>query len=117
ELAARVDRAHAGYFENLQKARRRAARVALIKKRHAPVNVLSGYRFPNAPVIDLSPLPTSEWATASRWKPSGAGAEVPDIPEFLRRATAAIPTRRSEEVAAAPGDDLPIPVGYEEVSP
>jgi hypothetical protein len=84
-LAARLDRAHADHIENRKKARRAAARRAQIKRRHPPVNVLGGYQFPNAPEIDLSPVDSPEWAIPSRWKPTGDGADVPDIPEFLRR--------------------------------
>jgi hypothetical protein len=55
EIATRLDRKHADYFEQRRKAKRRAARLAQIKRRHPPVNILDGYRFPNAPEIDLSP--------------------------------------------------------------
>jgi hypothetical protein len=107
EFAARIARANAHYFEALAKSKRKAARLAVVKKRTPPVNVLDGYRFPSVPVIDLSPTdPPPQWAITSRWKPTGAGADVPDIPEFLKRATAVMPTRRSQEAAAVPGDDL-----------
>jgi hypothetical protein len=54
ELTARLERTHRDYVENRQKAKRRAAKQALIKRKHSPVNVLGGYRFPGAPEIDLS---------------------------------------------------------------
>jgi hypothetical protein len=85
ELAARLDRAHASYFEAHAKAKRAAERRAVIKPRHPPVNALGGYRFPNAPRIDLSPIAPPEWAIASRWIPTGDGADVPEIPSFLVR--------------------------------
>jgi len=52
ELAARLNRANAAFIELLRKKK------ALIKPHHPPVNVLGGYRFPNAPKIDLSPIKT-----------------------------------------------------------
>jgi hypothetical protein len=109
DFAARIARANAHEVEARAKAKRKAQRTATIKRRHSPVNVLGGYRFPSAPTVDLSPTdPPAEWAIQSRWKPAGDGAEVPDIPDFLRRnpISAAIPTRCSEEAATVPGDDL-----------
>ena len=98
ELAARLARAHTGHFENLKKAKRRAARVALIKRKQPPVNVLGGYKFPGAPEINLSPTEAPGWAVSSRWIRSGAGAAgAPDIPEFLRRATAPTPRLAEQE--------------------
>lgn len=87
ELAARLARHHADYVEYRRKAKRRAQLKAIIKRHHSPVDVLGGYRFPGAPAIDLSSIeaPTTQWAIASRWVPTGAGEDVPDIPEFLRR--------------------------------
>jgi len=90
ELAARLERTHRPYVEARVKARRKAARAALIKRRTPPVNVLGGYQFPRALAVDLSPIePLAKWAVASRWKPAGAGIDVPPIPEFLSRVTAA----------------------------
>jgi hypothetical protein len=85
EFVTRLERAHRSYFENLRKSQRRAARRALIKKHHPPVNILGGYRFPGAPAVDLSPLPSVEWAVPSRWKSSPTAVDCPDIPEFLLR--------------------------------
>jgi hypothetical protein len=86
KLAARLDRDSAEYLEARRKAAWHAARAAQIKRRHPPVNVLGGYRFPDAPAIDMSPIePPPEWAIPSRWKPTGDGAGLEDIPEFLRR--------------------------------
>ena len=96
ELAARLERAHRSHVEARAKAKRSAARAALIKRRTPPVNVLGGYQFPGAPAVDLSRTePPPEWAVASRWKPTGDGTDVPPIPEFLLRAT-----RRSRPAAA-----------------
>jgi hypothetical protein len=85
ELAARLDRRHAEVLEPLFKAKRRADRKAQIKHRNAPINVLGGYRFQGAPEIDLSPTDSPEWATASRWTPTGDGDDVEGIPNSLWR--------------------------------
>jgi hypothetical protein len=85
ELAARLERTHRPYFEALKKSKQAAARRALIKRGDPPVNVLGGYRFPNAPQICLSPLPASEWATPSSWTPTATSAVCPEIPDFLTR--------------------------------
>jgi len=82
-VAARLDRANAGFLDWLRKSKQAAARRALIKRHHPPVNVLGGYRFPNAPAVDLSStedLPV----VRSRWKPTGWGI-APPIPDFLLR--------------------------------
>lgn len=106
ELVARLERVHRPHVEIRAKARRAAERKALIKRRTPPVNVLGGYQFPGAPTVDLRPINTPDWASPSRWKPTGAGADVPPIPDFLLRTPAVIPTRCSEEVTTVPGDDL-----------
>jgi hypothetical protein len=90
ELVARLERAHAFYYEQREKARRQAERRALIKRRHPPVNVLGGYRFPGAPVIDLTPIATPTWSMPSRWTPSPTAVDCPDIPKFLRRNPATV---------------------------
>jgi hypothetical protein len=87
ELVARLERAHRNYFEHRRRAKRLAARKAQIKRHHPPVNLLGGYRFPDAPEIDLSPLPEpSSWAVSSRWAPAPTATDTPDISDFLRRA-------------------------------
>lgn len=94
ELVARLARAHAPFEEYLRKAQRAASRKALIKRRHPPVNIVGGYRFPDAPAIDLSPIETPTWAVASRWEPTGDGSTLEDIAEFLnRRKSSAVQTR------------------------
>jgi hypothetical protein len=85
EFAARLDRAHASYFKARAEARRAVAAAAVIKPRDWPIDLLGGYRVPGARRVDLSPIGASEWATPSRWKPGGAGADAPPIPDFLRR--------------------------------
>jgi hypothetical protein len=85
ELAARVDRTHAGYFKARAEARRVAMAAAVIKPCNWPVDMLGSYRLLGAPRIDLSPISAPEWATPSRWKPTGAGADMPPIPDFLQR--------------------------------
>jgi hypothetical protein len=96
DIAARLDRAHADYFERQRRARRRAQLRAIIKRHHLPLNVLGGYRFPGTPPVDLSPIEASTpvWATASRWRPCMTpAADFPDLPDFLERR--ALPLRRA----------------------
>jgi hypothetical protein len=104
EFAARIAKANAPYFEALAKSKRVSSRRAIIKRRHPPVNVLGGHHFPDAPVVDLSPIDGPEWAITSRWKPTGAGADVPPIPDFLQRhpATATTPTVAAKEPSPSP---------------
>ncbi len=61
-------------------ANARAEEKTLIKRYHPPVNVLGGYKFPGAPVIDLTPIapPSSQAPAAITCAPLG-------IPDFLRR--------------------------------
>jgi len=70
---------------------------AQIQRHHAPLNLLGGYKFPNPPVLDLSPLDlpipaensasTQSGAIQSRWKPSTTCRDLSgDIPAFLKRA-------------------------------
>lgn len=57
------------------------AKDCLIQPHHPPVNILGGYRFPGAPVIDLSP-PLSAPTIAHNLPVS----DDLSIPDFLRRA-------------------------------
>jgi len=57
--------------------------AAVIKPCNWPVDMLGGYRLLGAPRIDLSPISAPEWATPSRWKPTGA--DMPPIPDFPQR--------------------------------
>jgi len=78
--------------ENVEPLRRHLAELA--KKatflcETPPLNVIGGYRFPDAPAIDRSPLPDrDDQIRHSDWKPCGpSGPFAGDltIPEFLRR--------------------------------
>src|SRR5262245_8629281 len=110
EFAARLERAHRTYTESRAKAKRAAERKALIKRRTPPVNILGGYKFPGAPVVDLDP---PEWAIPSRWKPVDAGADVPPIPDFLLRVPAtSTPTVAAKEPSPCTAT-APIRVGVE----
>jgi hypothetical protein len=102
ELVARQKKRHAAAEAAWRKAAWHAKRRALIKRHHPPVNVLGGYKFPNAPDIDLSPIKPAQWATASRWVPAGAGADVPDIPDFLRREVPAASRPAADEADLMP---------------
>jgi hypothetical protein len=65
----------------------RTARRCLFKRNTPPVNVVGGYRFPNAPEIDLS-LPTPESPIAKMPSTAEADLTIPDdlsIPAFLLR--------------------------------
>ena len=108
EFAGRLDRVNAAHLEPLYKAKRRADRAAIFKRKTPPANLISGYKFPDAPVIDLSPTddpPTITWAIVSRWEPTGAGATIEDLPIFLDRAAATRPAA-SEETDPMPGAGL-----------
>jgi hypothetical protein len=85
EVARRLDRAQAGHLKARAEARRAAAATAAIRPRDWPIDLLGGYRVPGAPRIGLSPIDAPEWATPSRWKPTGDGAGVPPVPSFLQR--------------------------------
>jgi hypothetical protein len=90
EVIARLVRVHADYLEYERKRHWHTARAAQIKRRHPPVNVLGGFRFPDVPAVELGPVktPESEWAVPSRWKPTGDGADIPDTPHSCGAAPA-----------------------------
>jgi hypothetical protein len=73
---------------------RKQAAKCLIQPHHSPVNILGGYRFPNAPAVDLSPLPSiDDRPIPSDWKPCAPSVLVADdlsIPDFLKRESAAV---------------------------
>jgi hypothetical protein len=102
EPLAATTRAYAELLESLRKAKQRAQRNALLRRQHSPVNVLGGYAFPDAPIIDLSQIgePLRELVAES------VGL---DIPEFLRRGTM---TRRRSAPAL---DELSVSDGRETV--
>jgi hypothetical protein len=55
--------------------------ACLIKRDTPPVNVVGGYKFPGAPIVDLAPAPVRH--------PQPHGLQIPadlSIPDFLRRA-------------------------------
>ena len=64
---------------------RRLGAKAQIQRHYAPVNVLGGYRFPDAPEIDLSPIATAAPAPTAR----AVVGDGMDIPGFLLRRRAA----------------------------
>jgi hypothetical protein len=73
---------------------RELAKQCLIQPHHPPVNVLGGYRFPDAPSIDLSPLPADDTVKRSDWKPCAPIVAIADdlsIPDFLKREPAVVP--------------------------
>ena len=55
ETIARLNRAHVDLAEHRKS---QADLVALIKRDTPPVNVVGGYKFPDAPTVDLSPINT-----------------------------------------------------------
>jgi hypothetical protein len=64
------------------KANRRAA--ALIQRHHAPVNVVGGYKFPDAPEIQIGPSGNVSTSTPIS-APVITDGDTLDIPEFLKR--------------------------------
>jgi hypothetical protein len=58
------------------------ANKCLIQPHHPPVNIVGGYRFPDAPAIDLSP------ASLKSVAPVEITGDGLDIPGFLRRTVA-----------------------------
>ena len=84
---------------------RKAARKAVFKRTTPPVNIGGGYKFPNAPIIDLSPEVEAA-ASATAAPVSRVDLLIPDdlsIPEFLKRPLPAAPRPAAEE-APAPTD-------------
>jgi hypothetical protein len=77
---SRANKAFAKYW---QKAKRRAARLALIKRKTPPINIVGGYKFPNAPMIDLGPT-----AATPTPPPKPSIGDDLSIPAFLKRSTA-----------------------------
>jgi hypothetical protein len=72
---------------------RELAKQCLIQPHHPPVNVLGGYRFPDAPTIDLSPLPANDTPRRLDWRACSPSVPVADdvsTPDFLKREPAAV---------------------------
>jgi hypothetical protein len=59
KTAARQERDRLAVQEHRRQTKRAAARKEQIKRHRPPVNILGGYRFPDAPVLDLSPPPVA----------------------------------------------------------
>jgi hypothetical protein len=77
ETVKAINRANAGHWRD---ANAELEEETLIKRHHPPVNILSGYKFPGAPVIDLTPI-----VPPSTPAPSVLTGDPLDIPDFLRR--------------------------------
>lgn len=88
-----------GEYERIEAKNRAALRAhfaklakhCLIPPHHPPVNVLGGYRFPGAPVVDLAPITRSFLPRANDNAVSHDGSL--DIPAFLRRTSLKAPLR------------------------
>lgn len=108
EFEVRLTRVHAPFVEARERAKRAAARKALIKRRTWPVEIIGRRQNPAGPVIDLSPIdPPCRWGVQSRWKPMGSGADMPGIPEFLVPNVPAAPQpAATEEADPVPGAGL-----------
>ena len=63
---------------------RKKAAECLIQPHHPPVNVLGGYKFPNAPVVNLTPVEPAPMPTTNPLYPK-PGTDPLEIPDFLRR--------------------------------
>ena len=62
--------------------------ACLIQRHSSPVNILGGYRFPEAPVVDLSPIepePDDIRLSSTSQPPPPSCGDGWDIPDFLRR--------------------------------
>jgi hypothetical protein len=60
----------------------------LINRDDPPVNILGGYKFPDAPAVDLTAPPAAADGVRSDWKPCVPSVPIADdlvIPAFLRR--------------------------------
>ena len=89
ERVTAINRAN---FKHWRGANAKAEQKTLIERRHPPVNVLGGYNYPDAPVVDLAP---SKPATSEvRQTKAPLTDDRLDIPDVLRR------TARPPEVLA-----------------
>jgi hypothetical protein len=78
-----LSRANKAFQDHWQNAKRRADHLALIKRDTPPVNIVGGYRFQDAPAIDLGgPVVTPSPAQPAKPK---IGGDPFDIPAFLKR--------------------------------
>jgi hypothetical protein len=62
---------------------RKKAAECLIQPHHPPVNILGGYKFPDAPAVDLTPIDPACIPTATLYP--DPGRDPLEIPDFLRR--------------------------------
>jgi hypothetical protein len=87
--------------KNADKVNRRhwfeAGAAAEIQRHHAPVNVVGGFKFPDAPQIEITPIGKSPAVSLSIAASTVEGDGL-DIPEFLRRP---LPERREAVAEAA----------------
>ena len=90
----------------------------LVKRHSAPVNLVGGYRFPNAPAIDLSPIGRTMAPVAA--DAAALIATIDDdltIPDFLKRTVpAASRPAATEKADAGHGADLHFQVAEEDVN-
>jgi hypothetical protein len=61
-----------------------AGAAALIQRHHAPVNVIGGFKFPDAPEIEMAPTGNVSTSTPISGLVITDG-ETLDIPKFLKR--------------------------------
>jgi hypothetical protein len=78
-FAARLARMHG---QLLEKVRRGAEEKALLKRHHPPVNVVGGYRFRNAPEIELS-LAEPDSEPRKTWPPQWKLPQQSNSARFL----------------------------------
>ena len=67
----------------LWKQFRKKAAECLIQPHHPPVNILGGYKFPDAPAVDLTPIDPASMPTTTLYP--DPGRDPLEIPDFLRR--------------------------------
>jgi len=80
EAVAAANRTNLRYW---REATAKAEPRCSIKRHHPPVNVLGGLKSPDAPVVDLAPIPQSSRPVIQ----AVSNDQSLDIPEFLRRAS------------------------------
>ena len=67
-----------------------AGAAALIQRHHAPVNIVGGYKFPDAPEIEIAPSGNVSTSTPISG-PVITDGDTLDIPEFLKRSLPEVP--------------------------
>jgi hypothetical protein len=85
-----VERIEANNREALRARFAELGKKAIFQRHTPPRNVVGGYKFPDAPAVDLSPREmVAADGILSDWKPCAPPAPIAEgltIPEFLRRA-------------------------------